>query len=909
MTIKNSFGQTLFVKQVTDVPETTIYSESTVSCATSLCSVAPYNLTNAQLNATSATVNWVSQTAESWDIYVTSITGSIPNAATVPTYTAVQKPFTITDLTQNGTYKVFVRSNCNSYVQSGWSAASIVNLVTTCYQPYIDVASEITTTSAKVSWSNVTGNDVSWEILVQPIDTPTVPSTVPSYNPVLENGAFIVPLNTTDNFAVLSNLTIATNYVCYVRNVCSANDKSEWSTPLLFSTKVCGEENKCTYKFLKTNLLGENWNGGLIKIIQNDVLVATLSGTATNPNESLVGLCSNVPFSLYWSNGGTMPQNIGLTVINPFNDIIYTKEPGQGTPLTTLFNSDVNCTPPSCSKPTNLLVSNVAQSSAHLSWTETGTAAQWEVYVAPEGSAIPVNGTPLMTGIANYFIANSNTNFPITSLTLATKYVFYVRPICSTTEIGNWNILTPKSFITKAINDECANAIQVPTNLGLDMIQIVAGSTLGGTASVELSNCPGTENDDVWFSFVATNTYHIIKLLNVSGSTTVVRFSVLAGTECGSLTPLFCSATNTNNTGLLNNLIIGSTYKIRVYTNGSNINEFTSFDIGIATPVITNDECSAAINIPISDSFENVTYVPGTLTGATASPQTSTCPGTEDDDVWFKFTASSTQLRIMVTNVIGLSAINLRLSLYQGSDCENLTFVSCYSSISVAQNLIVGQEYKMRVWSDTSNLVDVTFDVSINFLYPPLAASTSLFTVDQLVTNVLVNNPCVTISNITSGTGTTTATNGIGYFTNVSPMFPISSGIILSTGNAANAGGPNSTTLNDGGAAGDADLESFIQQGTGAALQSFNATKLEFDFTSQNEFMSFNFVFASEEYGAFQCVYADAFAFLLTDLTTGITTNLAMVPGTTTPISVVTIRNTLYNSSCTSVNEGFFWSF
>lgn len=78
--------------------------------------------------------------------------------------------------------------------------------------------------------------------------------------------------------------------------------------------------------------------------------------------------------------------------------------------------------------------------------------------------------------------------------------------------------------------------------------------------------------------------------------------------------------------------------------------------------------------------------------------------------------------------------------------------------------------------------------------------------------------------------------------------------------------------------------------------------------------MSFNFLFASDEYGTYQCAYADAFAFLLTDLVSGVTTNLAVVPGTTAPVSVVTIRDALYNNSCISVNPGFFdtyffWSY
>ena len=136
------------------------------------------------------------------------------------------------------------------------------------------------------------------------------------------------------------------------------------------------------------------------------------------------------------------------------------------------------------------------------------------------------------------------------------------------------------------------------------------------------------------------------------------------------------------------------------------------------------------------------------------------------------------------------------------------------------------------------------------------------------------------------------------------------SGVILSTGNVTNAVGPNATELNDGNASwpGDSSLESTLAQ-SGITMNSTNATVLEFDFTPISPTFSFEFLFASEEYGNFQCQFSDAFAFLLTNVNTGVTTNLAIVPNTTLPISVVTIRDYLYNSSCPSANAEYFGSY
>ncbi|MBP9793628.1 MAG: T9SS type B sorting domain-containing protein [Flavobacterium sp.] len=184
-------------------------------------------------------------------------------------------------------------------------------------------------------------------------------------------------------------------------------------------------------------------------------------------------------------------------------------------------------------------------------------------------------------------------------------------------------------------------------------------------------------------------------------------------------------------------------------------------------------------------------------------------------------------------------------------------------------------------------------------------------TADDLVRNVLVNSPCANVANVTSRTGTFYgSSNGIGYFTNTNTAFPLASGVILSSGSAVNSPGPNTSDLSDGSAAwlGDTNLETTLLA-AGISMNSMNATVLEFDFTTYSSYFNFQFLFASEEYGTFQCQSPDAFAFLLTDSVTGITTNLAVVPSTSTPISVGTVRDALYNSSCPSANPSYFGAF
>ena len=205
--------------------------------------------------------------------------------------------------------------------------------------------------------------------------------------------------------------------------------------------------------------------------------------------------------------------------------------------------------------------------------------------------------------------------------------------------------------------------------------------------------------------------------------------------------------------------------------------------------------------------------------------------------------------------------------------------------------------------------ITLLFFFSISCFSQAITVSTTAYSIDDLVNKVLINSPCILTSDIKSRTGTSYNTifpNGIGYFENINPSFPIKSGVVLSTGAALSAVGPNISTLSDGTDLwkGDIDLDNILLPGNNG--KSINATVLEFDFIPISSNFSFDFLFASEEYPTYQCDYSDAFAFLLTNKSTGITTNLAVVPKTNIPISVVTIRDNEYNSSCSSENKSYF---
>ena len=183
-----------------------------------------------------------------------------------------------------------------------------------------------------------------------------------------------------------------------------------------------------------------------------------------------------------------------------------------------------------------------------------------------------------------------------------------------------------------------------------------------------------------------------------------------------------------------------------------------------------------------------------------------------------------------------------------------------------------------------------------------IKVDTIALSIPQLIRNELMQNSCSNEMNFKFSSHL-----GIGQFTNSNPGFPISNGIIIRNGIAKNTEGPyNGTNLSSQlTTSGDIDLQA-ISNANGQAGAITDVAFIQFDFTPLSSNFSFDFLFAANEYGEYQCSFSDVFAFLLTDLTTNVQTNLAVIPGTKTPVSVKNIRDDAYNSSCLSANANLF---
>lgn len=130
-----------------------------------------------------------------------------------------------------------------------------------------------------------------------------------------------------------------------------------------------------------------------------------------------------------------------------------------------------------------------------------------------------------------------------------------------------------------------------------------------------------------------------------------------------------------------------------------------------------------------------------------------------------------------------------------------------------------------------------------------------------------------------------------GSFTATGTNLGLDSGIVLSTGNAIDAIGPN--TVDNSGVdllqPGDPDLDTLLTS-TGTLTQ--DAAILEFDFIPQNDTVDFRYVFASEEYPEYVCSqFNDVFAFYISGPGITGTANAAIIPGTTQAVTINSVNS------------------
>jgi len=532
--------------------------------------VIPYGSTVVAINGLTITISGNADVTASGPLNVTFVHEVINNTV------AREKVIELTGITTNTNVNIafhtpfFPPNPWNYRGQYTFIDNVIVEDIPACPSVINVTTTNIVDTSAQINWET-TGSETSWQISVQPFGTPApTGNTLPAYLHTATAHPYMV-----------TGLTPATKYQYYVRAICSGTSESVWVGPFEFTTR-CDYTNLCQYTITVTNgNTGQVTNN--VSVMQNGVEVQALEfpGFGQTSIDYPVFLCTGVEFNLYWNGFGSGVQysQAQIVIRDEENNVVWTSPLGLGTVNTNIYTGISTCGVITCPQPTNLSVSNQGV----LSWTPGGSETQWEVFVQPLN-----NGTLPQSG---QIVSSTNYTPVSTDFTNATSgtYEYFVRAICSSTDKSYWS--GPKAFVR---NDEPSTAVRLSINNGATCeVSGVDASFIGATPSATPTACAGVNGGDIWYDFVATSKIHIIELSDFApgsyydssyeGPWPKIIMTLYEVQTNGSLIEKGCSENNSFVASYSSELVVGTTYKIRLKLNDVITNNKT-FNICITTP-------------------------------------------------------------------------------------------------------------------------------------------------------------------------------------------------------------------------------------------------------------------------------------------------------------------------------------
>ncbi len=316
---------------------------------------------------------------------------------------------------------------------------------------------------------------------------------------------------------------------------------------------------------------------------------------------------------------------------------------------------------------------------------------------APTNSRFQIYTTSTCGGVETSMYCSSGLTGTPNNLVAGTSYL--VRVYSTTNNSGTFNIC----ITTASQANTCGSSFTLTSgNPGPKTQGYVLGATNDGVAS----SC-AVSAYDVWYRFVASTASTTVSLTNTGSEFLNPAIEVYSG-SCAALVSLGCGTTSLT----LNNLTLGTTYLVRIYSAGgaAPVTKANSgFEIAVNDVVIANDLCSTA---------ELITSYPGTCVAATqgnlkystASPSGDVPAGCGDPtagDVWYKFVAQSSYPNIVLGSV-GSSITNaaqgggIRMQLLEGG-CGTFSQIVCAtgsyntSSLAAGRTLIIGNTYYIRI--------------------------------------------------------------------------------------------------------------------------------------------------------------------------------------------------------------------
>lgn len=440
------------------------------------------------------------------------------------------------------------------------------------------------------------------------------------------------------------------------------------------------------------------------------------------------------------------------------------------------------------------------------------------------------------------------------------------------------------ALTAQEIYDDCNNAVFINNPgtycSGVDEFNNI-NATTSSTPDYGLASCWSDAENDVWFYFQADPAF-LDLVITVNGSTMSMPEIAIYRGDCTGFAELSCNQAAVNETSTSLTLL------------GLDPLEFYYIRINDYSATAASNE--GTFQLCIEEYVPDINMENGSTTACSGTIYDSGGPGGNYMD------GENLTYTICPTDVHDCIVLNVgQYDIEQGFD--NLYV---YDGPTAAAPLIgqvsgFGNGYVAAATSGCMTLVfqsdgiinnpgfEATWECVINNcpVNTPIAVDVNVNGQD-LVESIVADGTQITNVSLNCGNGA--------YGTFTAPpgnTIQMESGIILSSGSATDAAGPNTAggTSTSTGAVGDSDLEILSN------VQTFDVCILEFDVYAETNLLSFDYLFASEEYDEYACANVnDVFGFFISG--PGINgpfqnmaINMAIIPGTNIPVSINTVNS------------------
>ncbi|WP_196891626.1 fibronectin type III domain-containing protein [Aureivirga marina] len=342
--------------------------------------IQPTNLIVDNILATSADIEWTAGSGSSWDIIIQTANFDDPNADSTPTVAQHDATsYEATGLEPSTLYEVYVRDYCSADDQSFWTGP--YTFTTPCADfneiPYLEGFNSFT--ASEECWTVLNANTDSDEWDLDFDGTFSEGDQSASLKTDLNNG-------NNNDFLVSPGINLTGDDI------------------LRFKFKVGSEIQGDKFQILVSE---EN---------NFDLYTPDADGNdATNGITVLLAAPNDV-----YSNIEFEQVEIDLSSMSGVHFFAWHVPNTPGEDGTSITIDDVKFIPtPNCTAPTNIMTSDITDTSATLSWDDPGNVGNFDVAAVPFGAGLPTTWTEVTA-----------TSYNFTGLDPNTKYDLYVRSVC-----------------------------------------------------------------------------------------------------------------------------------------------------------------------------------------------------------------------------------------------------------------------------------------------------------------------------------------------------------------------------------------------------------------------------------------------------------------------------------------------